>query len=265
MSDRPDAALARIRIVLARPQHPGNIGSAARAMLTMGLTELVLVAPRRFPDPEADALASHARPLLEQARVVASLDEAVADCAWVVATSSRQRHLGDEPLRPEPAARQLVALAQRAPVALVFGCERTGLTNEELQRCQALTYIPANPDYASLNLASAVQLLCYELRKAAVDEDAPRSSKTGHPVYAPSSAQDMERFYEHLERVLLGTGFLDPRNPGLLMSRLRTLYNRARPDRNELAILRGILTSVERPKRRSRPSAGPEPEAAGGV
>lgn len=247
------APLANIRIVLVSTQHPGNIGSTARAMLTMGLTELVLVNPDRYPHPQARATAAGALDVLERARVVASLDEALAGCGWVVALSARVRHLGDEPYTPWAAAARAVEFAPTAPVAFVFGCERTGLTNEELDRCHARTLIPANPGYTSLNLSQAVQIMAYELRKAALPEVPRVASKAEHPWYQPPSADELERFYEHMERILLSTGFLDPANPRHLMRRLRQLYNRAQPDRNELNILRGILTSVERPKNRRIP------------
>lgn len=236
--------------MLVAPRHPGNIGAAARAMLTMGLTQLALVRPRRFPSAEATERASGAAAMLETAHIAETLEEAVAGCAWVVGSSARQRHLGDEPMRPDEAAQRLIEAAQTARVALVFGSERMGLTNEELDRCHARTSIAANPEYSSLNLAAAVQVYAYELRRAAGLAQIP-AGKTLHPWYAPSTAEEMENFYEHLERVLLRTGFLDPANPRLLMRRLRQLCARARPDRNEVNILRGILTSVERPKRRS--------------
>lgn len=251
----PSDPLARIRIVLVSTQHPGNIGASARAMLTMGLTDLVLVKPDRFPHPQARATATHALDVLDRARVVSSLDEAIADCGWVVALSARPRTLGDEPLRPWQAAERAVSVAVEAPVAFVFGCERTGLLNEEVERCHATTLIPANPDFSSLNLAQAVQIVAYELRRAACPEQVDVSAKKQHPWYAPPPAEDMERFYEHLERILLSTGFLDPANPRVLMRRLRTYFNRSSPDRNELNILRGILTSFERPKNRRVPLA----------
>ncbi|MES0874385.1 RNA methyltransferase [Sinimarinibacterium thermocellulolyticum] len=251
MAPRSDVdPLANIRIVLVSTQHPGNIGASARAMLTMGLHHLVLVNPDRYPHPQARATAAHATSVLDSVRVVGTLDEAVADCGWVVALSARPRHLGDEPLRPWQAATRAVALAAEAPVAFVFGCERTGLTNDEVDRCHATVLIPANPAYRSLNLAQAVQVIAYELRRTALPEPGEVASKKQHPWYAPPTADEMERFYAHLERVLLATGFLDPANPRMLMRRLRTFFNRAGPDRNELNILRGILTSVERPKRR---------------
>jgi TrmH family RNA methyltransferase len=262
--------LDNIVIVLSGTQHPGNIGSAARAMMTMGLMQLRLVNPHRFPHEQATAMASGAQSVLDSAQLFESLEAAVADCAFVVGSSSRRRYLGDEPLSPAETASVLLETAgaaeSAARVALVFGCERTGLTAEELDRCHRLTTIPSNPVYPSLNLAAAVQLLCWELRRAAIAP--PKISLKEDPGYmngrfGPPTAEQMEQFYEHLERVLLGTGFLDPRNPRLLTRRLRQLFNRARPDTNELNILRGILKSVERPKKRTPrvkpgPAAGPE-------
>lgn len=246
--------LSQVRIVLVSTQHPGNIGSTARAMLTMGLTDLVLVNPDRFPHPQARANATHATDVLDRARVVKTLDEAVSDCGWVVALSARPRHLGDAPLQPWDSADKALGLArQGARVALVFGCERTGLTNDELDHCQATTLIPTNPDFSSLNLSQAVQVMCYELRRSTVQGQVTTAAKDGHPWYAPPSADDVERFYEHLQRLLLSTGFIDPSNPRHLMRRLRTFFNRAAPDRNELNILRGILTSFEKPKNRRVP------------
>jgi TrmH family RNA methyltransferase len=253
----PDSpAQTGLRIVLVQTQHPGNIGAAARAMRTMGLTELVLVRPERFPHPQARALASNAVDVVDRARVVERFEEAIEDCGWVVGTSARPRHLGDEPESPWGFAEQAVMRATQAKVALVFGPERTGLSNVDLERCNATVMVPTHPDYPSLNLAAAVQLLTWELRKASLTELPKVAAKKDIPTYAPPSAQEMEHYFEHLERVLLKTGFLDPSNPRLLMRRLRTFYNRAQPDRNELNILRGILTTVETPKRRSpRPQA----------
>lgn len=246
------ALLANIRVVLVNTQHPGNIGSTARAMLTMGLSELVLVNPSRFPHPQARMTAAHAEGVVDGARVVATLGEAIADCSWVVASSARPRHLGDVPLTPWDMASRAVTTASAAKVAVVFGCERTGLTNEELELCHAVTMIPTNPGYSSLNLSQAVQVLAYELRRAALPKVEAVSGRQG-PLYAPPSAQEMEHFYGHLERILMSTGFLDPANPRLLMRRLRQFFNRASPDRNELNILRGILTSIEKPKGRRVP------------
>ena len=245
-----DQRLANYRVVLSRTQNPGNIGAAARAMMTMGLRDLALVNPERYPHPQARAQASGALNVLEEAPVVATLDEAVADCAWVVGPSARARHLGDEPLTPEAFAEKAKEISKTGRVALVFGYEQSGLTNEELDRCNAVVAIPTNPGYSSLNLAQAVQVLCYTLRRAAITELPRQSLKNDNPLYQPPTAEQTEQFYEHLERTLLGTGFLDPNNPRLVMRRLRTLFNRAQPDLNELNMLRGLLTTVEKPKRR---------------
>jgi len=248
-----DSPLNNIRIVLCNTSHPGNIGATARAMMTMNVAQLVLVNPERYPHAQARAQASGAMAVLEGARVVASLEEAVADCGWVVATSARPRHLGDEPLTPWSFAERALPIAAGKPVALVFGAERTGLTNEELDRCHAVAMVPVNPKYSSLNLAQAVQIFSYELRRQAYP-DVPRvSAKADSPIYAPPTAEEMEHFYAHLEKVLLGNGFLDPQNPRALMRRLRQFYNRAQPDRNELNMLRGILRSYEEDKRRRTP------------
>ncbi len=238
--------------MLVRPQHPGNIGSCARAMMTMGLSKLVLVQPLRYPHSQAVAQSSGATGILDEARVVETIDQAIEGCVWVVAASARPRHLGDEPLTPWEGAERITEAAKTGDVALMFGPERTGLDNLDLDRCHATTMIPANPKYSSLNLAQAVQVFCYELRRAAQPEVPKVSRKHGLSWYAPSTAEQMEGYFEHLEKVLLSTGFIDPANPRLLMRRLRQLYNRARPDKNELNMLRGILASVEKPKRRRK-------------
>lgn len=254
MTPQPsEARLPRLRIVLSNTQHPGNIGSTARAMMTMGLTDLVLVAPQRYPHPQARAQAAGCMQVLEDARVVDTLEEAVADCGWVVGSSSRPRHLGDEPFTPWGFTERALGIMAEQTVALVFGCERTGLTNMELDRCNAVTRIPSNPEYPSLNLSQAVQLYAYEARRQALTEVPKVSPKRDHEAYTLPSAAEMEMFYEHLERVLLGTGFLDQNNPRVLMRRLRQFYGRAAPDRNELNLLRGILTTTEVPKKRKTP------------
>ncbi|MDE2149245.1 MAG: RNA methyltransferase [Gammaproteobacteria bacterium] len=231
--------LSRIRIVLVGAQHPGNIGAAARAMKTMGLEQLVLVAPRAFPHPDAAAMAAGSEDLLQRARVVATLDEAVTDCRRVAGTTARRRYLSLPVRTPREWVEQ--AAAQDGRIALLFGRERSGLTNAELDRCQTLINIPANPDYASLNLAQAVQLLAYELRIAA----GHRRAAAPREVHRPVDQAEMERFYGHLRRVLVAIGFLDPDNPRLLLRRLRLLFARAAPDANEINILRGMLTAVE--------------------
>ncbi len=254
-SNPPDAgtltvrALANIRIVLCRPTHPGNIGAVARAMKTMGLARLTLVAPKRFPAPEAVALAADAGDILDRAIVLSSLAEAVQDCRLVVGCSARPRRIGWPTLTPAEGARRLFEAACVGTVALVFGQERTGLTNEELDRCHAVITIPANPEYPSLNLASAVQVLAYELRVRAL-ADAP-GTEAGGIEETPVTQAQLDLLYRHLEEVLVEIGFLDPANPRLLRRRLMRLCNRAGLDQNELNILRGILTEVQRSRRNS--------------
>lgn len=231
----------RLRIVLVEPSHPGNIGSAARAMKTMGLTRLVLVNPAAFPHPEATAMASGADDLLEAAEVHPDLDAAIAGCRRVYGLSARRRAL-EWPMRtPETCVDEI--LATDVETALLFGRERSGLTNEELARCHALVHIPANPDYSSLNVAQAVQVMAYLLHRAAPSTERPIDTDgTGYP---PATATELEGFFAHLESVLHRTGFLQPDRPGRMMLRLRRLFLRAAPDEKEVNILRGILSSVE--------------------
>lgn len=238
-----------IRIVLVETSHPGNIGAAARAMRNMGLSELVLVRPSIFPDPEATARASGADELLESARVVLDLDQALVGCHLVFGTTARERYVAVDAVAPRLAAAEAVpAAAAGQGVALVFGRERSGLTNEELDRCNRLIRIPTAGEHSSLNLAMAVMVLAYELRLVASDapqaQPAPGSRGDGGEG-VPVPADEMERLYDHLQQVMLASGFLDPDNPRHLMRRLRRLFARAAPDRNEVNILRGILSAVE--------------------
>lgn len=235
------AALSRIRIVLVGVQHPGNIGAAARAMLTMGLTDLRLVAPRQLPDEQSVAMASSAAHVLERARVHVDIAEAVADCTRVYATTARRRDLSVPFTSPRRFAEDVAARAVPGPIALLFGPERVGLTNQQLGYCHEAIEIPANPEFSSLNLAASVQVLSYELRQAALAlRPAPAER------HRPAPQAGMELFYEHLNRVLIRIGFMAADNPRRLPLRLRRLYSRAAPDDDELSILRGILTCVER-------------------
>jgi tRNA/rRNA methyltransferase/tRNA (cytidine32/uridine32-2'-O)-methyltransferase len=244
------SALGRVHVVLVGTTHPGNIGAAARAMKTMGLERLTLVAPLRFPDPEATTRASGADDLLERARVVDDLDAALAPCRLVVGTSARARSLRWPEWDPRLAARRLLeAVGAGGEVALVFGRERTGLSNAELERCHALVRIPANPDFASLNLAAAVQLMAWELRVAAGDALWGERYEDPDP---PATAAELAHLYSHAERALVALEFLDPDNPKQLMRRLRRLCARARPSSREVEILRGILAAAERGPRRGR-------------
>ena len=233
--------LDRVRIVLMETTHPGNIGAAARAMKTMGLSDLRLVNPLRFPDEEAEARASGAEDVLAAARVEPSLEVAVRGCVRVVGTSARPRKLAWPEKDPRQCGEAMLHAAADGPVALVFGRERTGLTNAELDRCTEVVIIPANPHYSSLNLGAAVQVLSYELRMAALEG---RTSTERSPEAPPASHEDLERLYRHLEAALDSSGFLDRHNPQHLMRRLRRLYARASLDYNEVQILRGMLTAL---------------------
>ncbi|MHB8347297.1 MAG: RNA methyltransferase [Acidiferrobacterales bacterium] len=239
--------LANIRVVLVRPTHPGNVGAAARAMKNMGLRQLCLVSPSGFPHAEAHARAAGADDLLDAARLFESLEEALAGCQLVIGTSARPRSIAWPALDPRAASAKLIEESQRGDVALVFGAERTGLTNEQLDRCHYTVSIPADPEFSSLNLAAAVQVMAYEIWSAASRSDWGVSSGPGAADADAelASIEELERFYVHLEEVLVQIRFLDPANPRKLMRRLMRLFNRSRPDRNEMNILRGILTAVQ--------------------
>jgi tRNA (cytidine32/uridine32-2'-O)-methyltransferase len=236
-----------IRIVLVGTTHPGNIGAAARAMKNMGLTDLALVNPKFFPHDDATARASGAEDLLESATLVPTLDEALADCVFVAGASARSRAIEWPCLEPRECASRLVAETAGGTAAVVFGPEKSGLSNSDLDRCQVLLTIPANPEFSSLNIAMAVQVISYEIRLARLQAPQPVG-----PEIPPATSEEMEHFYAHLENVLTETGFLDPENPRTLMRRLRRLFIKAQPDQNEVNILRGILTSVDRLGKRQR-------------
>lgn len=229
-----------IRFVLFEPTHPGNIGSVARAMKTMGFSELVLVnPPEEWLCTDSRALASGAQDVLHGARLATSLEEALEGCGLVLAASARHRRIGCPEMNPRECAVELMTEARSKPAAIVFGPERSGLANEQLDLCNAIVYIPANPEYSSLNLSQAVQIIAYELRQQRVlEREVPPPES---PLAGPAQ---LELFYVHLERVLLGSGFLNPANPRHLMRRLRRLFNRTRLDENELNIMRGILSSL---------------------
>ena len=229
-----------IRIVLVEPSHPGNIGAAARAMKTMCLDQLVLVRPARYPHADARARASGALDVLDRARVTDSLDEALRGCAVVAGTSARRRELGPPALAPRECATRLLQTSNKGDMALLFGRERTGLTNEEVERCHFLVRIPANPEYNSLNLAAAVQILAYEMLLA---REATPAQVEGETV--PATVEEMQGLYAHLESAAVASGFLDPQHPKHLMRRLRHLFNRAQPDAREINILRGLLNALQ--------------------
>jgi len=242
-------SLAAIRIVLVEPSHPGNIGAVARAMKNMALEQLVLVKPKQFPHSEATARASGADDVLAKARVVDSVREALAGCGFVAATTSRDRDQYFRVADVRDAAERLVVESQRSPAAVLFGAERTGLRNEDLEPAHVLIRIPANEAYLSLNLAMAVQLTTYELFRAA---GSPASTRPlSEPAVPLAPGADMERFYAHLQQVMDEVDFKDRTTGGThLMTRIRRLFQRCEMDQNEVNILRGILKAMQQPKKR---------------
>lgn len=240
--------LDRVKIVLVGTSHSGNIGSAARAMKVMGLSNLVLVDPQCERDGQTTALASGASDVAMNAAVVSSVEEAVADCTLVIGTSARSRTLEWPMVEPRECGEKLISTLvsdnDNASVAVVFGRERTGLTNEELQKCQYHLSIPANPEYSSLNLAMAVQTVAYEIRMAFLAHQQCQytpAEADSYPRY-----EQLEQFYVHLEKVLYDTHFIERDKPQKVMDKLRRLFTRARPESQELNILRGVLTAIEK-------------------
>jgi tRNA/rRNA methyltransferase len=230
--------LKNIRVVLCRTSHPGNIGSAARAMKTMGLSRLYLVTPKKFPHEDTYAMASGATDVLENIQLCDTLEQALTGCTLAIGLTARKRELSHAAITPREAAAEALQIAATSEVALVFGGETNGLSNEELIRCQKLAHIPANPEYSSLNLAAAVQVLAYELRMTA-ETVAPVLSKR----MELATHDEIEGFFQHLEQKLIETKFLDPAQPKRLMSRLRRLFTRAVLQKEEVNILRGMLNT----------------------
>jgi tRNA (cytidine32/uridine32-2'-O)-methyltransferase len=245
-----------VSIVLVGISHPGNIGSAARAMKTMGLDRLRLVAPERFPATEATVMAAGADDVLQKAGVFADVRSAVADCGLLVGTTSRARHLPWRVVEPREAAREIAAASATGEVAILFGAERTGLSNDDIEHCQLLLGIPTGAAYTSLNVAMAVQIVAYEVLLATRGEEAAAAARG----IALASATEMERFYEQFEQVLDEVDFRDRNGEGHLMARIRRLFNRAVLDQNEVNILRGIMTSVQGKRRRAGASHPPRDE-----
>jgi len=236
--------LANIRIILVGTTHPGNIGAAARAMKVMGLSKLYLVKPKTFPHLDALVRAAGAEDVLDKAIVVDSLATALGDCSLVIGTSARKRALPIEILGPRQAAAKALSEVSSNNVAFVFGRERTGLTNDELLTCHYHLNIPTVASYSSLNLAASVQVIAYELYLATTNFSTPKKMQYDELA----TANDMGLFYEHLQQTLIAIDFLDPTNPRHLMDRLRRLFNRARLEKIEINILRGILAAVQKTK-----------------
>ena len=254
-SPPPSGGFTSTRFVLVEPSHPGNVGAAARALKTMGFSRLVLVAPR-VPqvhcDPEAVAMASGADDVLAAAHIVPTLADALAGAQWSLALTARMREYGPPPGAPRQAVQDACRQVAHGDIALVFGNERTGLSNDDVERCSALAHIPANPAYSSLNLAQAVQVLAYELRLAYLGEGEPGAALPGAGAAAATpvtgtplaTSDDIERMYVHLENALIALDFLDPANPKKLMSRLRRLFARSGLEREEVNIVRGIAKHI---------------------
>ena len=236
-----------IRIVLCQTSHPGNIGSTARAMKTMGFKNLYLVQPDKYPNAQATAMAAGADDVLDHAIVTQTLSEALAGCAFSIGLSARKRYLSHETVNAREAALQAIKIAASQPVAFVFGTEMSGLSNAELDCCQLLAMIPANPEYSSLNLAMAVQLVCYELRMTALE--GKLDAVTGEVL---ATNDELERFYAHLEETLLHIGYLNPKAPKKLFERMRRLYSRARLEREEVNLLRGVLSLTQAPRKHTK-------------
>jgi TrmH family RNA methyltransferase len=255
--------LNKLRMVLVETSHPGNIGAAARAMKTMGLRDLALVAPNGYPSAEATARASGADDVLYGATVHDSLEQALGGCCYVFATTARPRELSHAEWGPREAASEAIGLTRRGKVAVVFGRERSGLSNNEVDLCQGLIRIPAASDYSSLNLASAVQIIAYELRCAVIDPSCGTASQIQERSASVQSSEiagfdDLEGLYGHLERALVTIEYLDPKQPKKLMRRLRRLFGRVALEAPELRILRGILSAAERTARAPKTEADSE-------
>lgn len=234
-----------IRIVMVNTSHPGNVGAAARAMKNMGLSRLYLVDPQDFPSPKAVWRAANATDVLDKITVVDTLAEAVGDCGLVVGTSARERRIPWPLLTPRECGERSCAESAQHEIAVVFGREDRGLTNEELQQCHFHVHIPANPEYSALNISAAVQVICYEIRMAFLTAESGKPPHFDDWDMPPARQQDLEHYYAHLQHTLETLGFLEPDNPRQTMTRLRRLYGRTRLDQMELSILRGILTATQ--------------------
>ena len=237
---------AKIRIVLVNTSHPGNSGGAARAMKNMGLAELYLVEPREYPAPRAVWRAAGARDVLANAKIVGSVDEAIKDCGLVIGTSARERRIPWPLINPRECGDKIWQEARSHNVALLFGREDRGLTNSELQKCHYHVHIPSNPDYSSLNLATAVQVLSYEIRMASLarkDGNLPEMNEWDQPL---ATADELELFHDHLATTMADLKFYDPDNPKQLLTRMRRLFNRTRMDKMEVSMLRGLLSAAQR-------------------
>ena len=235
----------KIKMVMVNTTHPGNIGAAARAMKNMGLSRLVLVDPKDYPSDKAVWRAAGALDVLDKIEIVATLDEAIKDCGLVIGTSARERRIPWPLLTPRECGDRVCAESMQHEIAIVYGREDRGLTNEELHKCHFHVHIPGNPEYPVLNIASALQVICYEIRMSFL------AHEHGQPIHyddwdvPPAKQEELEYYFTHLFETLEQLGFYDPENPKQTATRLRRLYSRIRPDQMELSIMRGMLTSVQ--------------------
>ncbi len=239
----PPCPLDNVRVILSRPSHPGNIGAVARAMKTMGLESLYLVNPKSFPDKEAERRSAGAWNILNSTKVCTNLNEALNGTTLAAAVTARKRNISLDIFDAHQGAKKILGQARKSPVALVFGTEMSGLTSEEVSKCQFILHIPANPAYSSLNLASAVQVITYELRMAL-----PNIEEHSSTLGALASHDEIESFYQHFEITMINSGFLDPSSPKHLMQRIRRLYSRTSLEKKEISILRGMLNSFKNQK-----------------
>jgi len=239
------ALLKNIRIVLVNTSHPGNIGAAARAMKNMGLSRLYLVAPKDFPSLEAINRSVGALNLLDHAVVVDDLSQAVSDCVWVAGTSARLRTIEWPILEPRECVQASLENIEQGDIAIVFGRENSGLTNDEMSKCNALLHIPTDPDFSSLNLAAAVQVVCYEFRQALLDDKISKKKGNKNRYDVLANAEQMEGMYGHLHEALTSLGFFGSSNPDVVMHRLKGLFNRANVTQRELSIVRGICSAMQ--------------------
>jgi tRNA (cytidine32/uridine32-2'-O)-methyltransferase len=237
--------LKKIRIVLVNTSHPGNIGAAARAMKNMGLSSLYLVEPKEHPTLEAYRRSVGAIDVLDNAVVVDDLHQAISGCVWVAGTSARLRTIEWPIFEPRQCVQQCVEYLDQGEVAIVFGRENSGLTNDEMEKCNALLHIPTNPEYSSLNLAAAVQVVCYEFRLALINEKSAKSKSNKHREDALANSDQLDGLYKHLHEALDSLGFFGTNNPNVVMRRLKGLFNRADTTQREVGIVRGICSAIQ--------------------
>jgi len=239
------ALLKNIRIVLVNTSHPGNIGAAARAMKNMGLSRLYLVQPKDFPSLQAISRSAGALDVLDDAVVVDDLSQAISDCVWVAGTSARLRTIEWPILEPGECVQASLERIEQGDIAIVFGRENSGLTNDEMAKCNALLHIPTNPDYSSLNLAAAVQVVCYEYRQALSHDKVTKKKGSKHRFDALANAGQIDGMYDHLHEALVSLEFFGVNNPDVVMRRLKGLFNRANVTQRELSIVRGICSAIQ--------------------